>query len=227
MSYNRSAKGLSWGEGFPLSLLYLRLFQRYGHRFWWPGTTPFDIAVGAVLVQNSPWRRVEQIFRLNPWLCDRETVQKIGTDTLAETIWPVGSRFRKARALQALAEIFPHLQNLPDKEARKALLRIHGIGPETADSILLYAFQRPVFVVDAYTRRILARLWDNPNFTKVSYDDLRQWLEVRLPREVAWYQDAHAQFVIHAQTVCRIRPQCVRCILQSICLYGRKQGWER
>ncbi len=209
-----------WGEGFSVPLLYMRLFQRYGHRFWWPGDTPFEIAVGAVLVQNVQWRRVEHLFQEHPGLKDPQYVQRIPEARLAQWLRPVGSSLRKARAIQALARKFPTLTTLSDEEARRMLLAIHGVGPETADSVLLYALNRPVFVVDAYTRRILARVWDQEALLRIPYDTLRRWLEARIPRDVAWYQDAHAQFVVHAQRVCRVRPRCEACVLRSVCMSG-------
>jgi len=207
----------------PLPALYLRMFQHHGHRFWWPGETPFEIAAGAVLVQNIQWKRVEAVLARHPWLKNPREVLSTPQKDLAALLRPLGSGARKAGALQALARIFPELVLLPTHEARKGLLAIQGIGPETADSVLLYALGRPVFVVDAYTRRILSRIYGDGRFLRMPYETLQKWLESRVPRDVALYQDFHAQFVAHAQTLCRPRPRCPACFLRRGCL-GAEDG---
>ncbi len=209
---------------FPLPALYLRMFQHHGHRFWWPGETPFEIAVGAILVQNIQWRRVEAMLARHPWLKDPLRVLSVPEEELAALLRPLGSGARKAGALQALARIFPDLTNRSTPEAREALLAIRGIGPETADSILLYALERPMFVVDAYTRRILSRFYGDGRFLRMPYDALRVWLESQVPRDVPLYQDFHAQFVAHAQVLCRPRPRCDACFLRTGCPGARGTG---
>lgn len=202
----------------PLPLLYLRMFQQYGHRFWWPGETPFEISAGAILVQNIQWKRVATLLQAHPWLRDPDRVLAAPEEELVALVRPLGSGARKAGALRELARMFPELPHLPLSEARKALLQVKGIGPETADSILLYAFSKPVFVVDAYTRRILSRLSGDERFRTMPYDRLRLWIETRIPQDVALYKDFHAQFVIHAQTLCRPHPRCPDCPLRAWCL---------
>ena len=208
----------------PLPALYLRMFQHHGHRFWWPGEAPFEIAAGAILVQNIQWRRVEAMLDRHPWLKDPREVLSVPERTLATLLRPLGSGARKAGALRALARIFPDLANRSTPEARETLLSIRGIGPETADSILLYALGRPVFVVDAYTRRILSRFYGDGRFLRMPYDALQRWLESQVPRDVLLYQDFHAQFVAHAQTLCRPRPRCEACFLRRGCSGAREAG---
>lgn len=211
----------------PLPLLYLRLFQRYGHRFWWPGEAPFEVAAGAILVQNIQWKRVAHLLQTHPFLKNPDEVPAIPEHELSALLRPLGSGARKAGALKALARIFPELPKRSLQEARQALLDVKGIGPETADSILLYAFHRPIFVIDAYTRRILARLYGDGRFLKMRYDELRGWVEAQIPRDVVLYQDFHAQFVIHAQTSCRPRPRCETCVLWRWCLGRASQDLSR
>ncbi len=208
----------------PLPALYLRMFQHHGHRFWWPGKTPFEIAAGAILVQNIQWKRVEAVLASHPGLKEPGMVLSMPEEELASLLRPLGSGARKAGALQALARIFPDLWSWSTLQAREALLAVRGIGPETADSILLYALGRPVFVVDAYTRRILARLRGDRRFLRMPYDMLRLWLEAQIPQDVALYQDFHAQFVVHAQSLCRPRPRCRECFLRMGCLEAGREA---
>lgn len=210
---------------------YARLLDAYGPQHWWPGDTPFEVMVGAILTQNTAWSNVERAIanlKASGRLSCRG-ILSLGDATLAELIRPAGYFNVKARRLKALCafladrgmaaapERLRALAPLPD--LRRQLLAVHGVGEETADSILLYALGLPVFVVDAYTRRIFSRLGliagDEP------YACIQQSFEAALPREVALYNEYHALIVHHGKTVCRPRPRCHACPLHGICLQAQ------
>ncbi|RMD71623.1 MAG: endonuclease, partial [Gammaproteobacteria bacterium] len=153
-------------EPLGIAAIYALLHHAYGPQRWWPGETPFEIMVGAVLTQNTAWHNVEKaIARLREagWL-EAGAIDALPQELLEERIRPAGCFRVKARRLKTLCAWylqqggFEALRRWPTGKLRHALLAIHGIGPETADDILLYAFSRPVFVIDAYTRRIFSRL---------------------------------------------------------------------
>lgn len=210
---------------------YERLLDACGPQHWWPGDTPFEVMVGAILTQNTAWSNVERAIanlKASGRLSCRG-ILSLGDATLAELIRPAGYFNVKARRLKALCafladrgvaaapERLRALAPLPD--LRRQLLAVHGVGEETADSILLYALGLPVFVVDAYTRRIFSRLGliagDEP------YARIQQSFEAALPREVALYNEYHALIVHHGKTVCRPQPRCHECPLHDICLQAQ------
>ena len=199
--------------------LFDALYRRWGPQRWWPAQTPFETIVGAILTQNAAWTNVERaIARLRA--ADRLTpdgLRAAAPAELAEWIRPAGYFNVKARRLGAFLErlfadyggSLDRLFALPTGVLRDKLLSIHGIGPETADSILLYAAGRPVFVVDAYTRRALVRHgWVAPN---ASYDELARFFTDRLPRDTALYNEYHALMVRLGKETCRTRPCCRDC----------------
>ena len=210
-----------------LESIYRRLFDHYGPQHWWPAETPFEVMVGAVLTQNTAWtnveRAIENLRRAD--LLEAEAIAVLSLDRLALHLRPSGYFNVKARRLQALCRWVlaqDEAKDLATEPLRERLLSIHGIGPETADDILLYAYQRPVFVIDAYTRRLFSRLGlldgDLP------YETLRATFERALPPEVAIYNEYHALIVHHAKQVCRPKPQCERCFLKTKCHWGRSSG---
>ena len=197
-----------------LSAVFNTLYRCYGPQHWWPGDTPFEIMVGAVLTQNTAWSNVEKAIA-NLVAHDRLDAARIVTarrEQLARLLKPSGYFNIKAQRLRNFcrwylaAGGYAALAALPTGELRRALLTVNGIGPETADDILLYAFGRPVFVIDAYTRRLLARLQlcsgDEP------YDDMRLAIEAALGPDVPLFSEYHALIVRHAKEVCRVRPRC-------------------
>lgn len=202
----------------PLTL-FEALYRRWGPQHWWPGETPFEVIIGAILTQNTAWTNVERAIarlraedRLSP-----HRLYEADPRALAEWIRPAGYFNVKARRLRAFldwlfAEFDGRLDQLfalPTPTLRTALLNVAGIGPETADSILLYAAGRPVFVVDAYTRRALLRhRWIAP---EASYDDVARFFTTRLPRDTALFNEYHALIVRLGKTTCRTRPQCEIC----------------
>jgi endonuclease-3 related protein len=218
------ARPLPRGE---MRALYRRLQRRYGRLDWWPAKSRFEILVGAVLTQNTAWRNVElALVRLRAagWTGARAILAAPRRE-LAEALRPSGYFNLKSERLSNLCRWFEdaggfrRLDRWPTGRLRDALLSVNGIGPETADDILLYAFDRPVFVVDAYTRRILARLGllaDRPG-----YEVLRQRIEHALPADVAVYKQYHALIVEHAKHSCRPRPRCSGCGLAPHCMTAR------
>ncbi|MCU7843171.1 MAG: endonuclease [Candidatus Thiodiazotropha sp. (ex Monitilora ramsayi)] len=178
--------------------------------------------VGAVLTQNTAWTHVEraidnlrQADLLNP-----AAITALDQSDLADYLRPVGYFNIKAKRLQALTRFLidhPQLNSLETDELRQQLLSVHGIGPETADDILLYAYQRPVFVVDAYTRRLFGRLGLMDR--EASYENLRHAFEAGLKQDAQMFNEYHALIVMHAKTVCRAKPVCDNCCLRRRCAY--------
>lgn len=204
------------------TLYYESLFAHLGPQKWWPARTPFEVIVGAILTQNTSWTNVERAIAnlrrerlLNP-----RALERVPFARLAGLIRSSGYFRQKAKKLKAFvrflrAEYSGSLARMfrtPTLELRQKLLAVHGIGPETADSILLYAGKKDVFVVDAYTRRIFSRHgWVPEN---VSYEELRSKIEAALPRNVSRYNEFHALLVMAGKNWCRTRePRCSECPL--------------
>lgn len=206
-----------------LHALHCRLLAAYGHQNWWPASSRFEVLVGAVLTQNTAWINVEKaIANLRAaGLLEAHKLLAVPTPELAAVIRPAGTFNIKAERLHALCRWFteqggfPELDTQPTPTLRMSLLAVRGVGRETADAMLLYAFQRPVFVVDAYTRRIFARLGlveDEPH-----YETLRERVEDAAPDDTDWFNEMHALLVAHAKTHCRLRPHCTACPLRVDC----------
>ena len=203
--------------------IYHALHLDHGDQGWWPGDSRFEIMVGAILTQNTNWRNVEKAL-LNlkgQGLLDPRSIIDSAQDRLARVLQPSGYFNIKAVRLKNYCAwyleqgAFETLRYLDTTELRTRLLRINGIGPETADSILLYAFQRPIFVIDQYTRRILRRAGCING--DEAYDDLRTMVERKLGLDVAVLNEFHALIVAHAKTHCRKKPLCDGCALNSLC----------
>lgn len=203
--------------------VYQRLFDAYGPQHWWPGETPFEIMVGAILTQNTAWTNVERaIANLQAAeLLDPTAIVAADLPTLATCLRPSGYFNVKAERLRAFCDWFltqgglPGLSALDTTALRRALLAVKGVGPETADDILLYAFERPVFVVDAYTRRIFSRL--GLVAADIGYEPLRARFEQTLEPDVALFNEYHALIVRHGKEVCRPKPRCAECCLRPHC----------
>jgi len=209
--------------------IYEHLLAAYGPQGWWPGDSPFEVIVGAILTQSTAWTNVEKAIAnlraahaLTP-----AGLLALTTEETAALVRPAGYFNVKARKLQALAEFLAHrhgsdldsLLALETGRLREALLGVYGIGPETADSILLYAAHRPVFVVDAYTRRVFSRL----GLVKdtISYPDLQALFTSHLPPDASLFNEYHALIVRHGKVCCRKRhPQCGACPLRPVCAFG-------
>ena len=203
--------------------VYARLLAANGKQRWWPGDTAFEIMVGAVLTQNTAWTNVEKAIvnlKRARALSPRAIVQA-HPRRLAAWLKPSGYFNIKARRLRAMCRWLigrggvRKIAGLPLHELRPALLAVHGIGPETADDILLYAFERPVFVIDAYTRRIFRRL----GLIKggEDYETLRSIFEDALGADARLFNEYHALIVAHGKDVCRTQPLCRNCCLAEKC----------
>lgn len=206
----------------PLLDLYDELLAAFGPQKWWPGESPLEVAVGAVLVQNTAWRNVEHaIANLKHYdLLDAKRLYCLEPSKLEELIKPAGYFRLKAQRLGNLLELIVEvhggsLENLfalGIDEARRQLLGVNGVGPETADSILLYAGGLPKFVVDTYTRRVLVRHgWLKP---PVNYDQMQQLFESRLPTEAQLLNEYHALIVRLGHEFCGTTPRCDCCPLR-------------
>lgn len=203
--------------------IYQKLFSNYGPRHWWPGDSAFEIMVGAVLTQNTAWINVEKAIAnlKRARMLSVKAIAEAHPRRLASLIRPSGYFNIKAKRLRALCRWvvaqggLKRLATLSTEELRYALLAVHGIGPETADDILLYAFERPVFVIDAYTRRVFARLGAIAGAEP--YETLRRTFELSLGEDVALYNEYHALIVRHGKETCRKTPLCHRCCLAAAC----------
>jgi endonuclease-3 related protein len=213
-----------------LTGIYNALLRRFGPQHWWPGDTPLEIMIGAILTQNTNWANVEKaIGNLKAEKAlDARLLCKMDPARLAALIRPSGYFNVKARRLQALMKFLYEeyggdpaamadgsLENL-----RQKLLAVHGVGAETADSILLYALNMPVFVTDAYTRRIFSRLGMIPE--KSSYDDTQRLFKDHLRKEEGLFNEYHALLVALGKNYCRPRPLCQECPLITICPEGNR-----
>ena len=217
--------GASRGASRRLRAVYARLLARFGHAGWWPAETALEVCVGAVLVQNTAWSSVEKSLAVlrERGLLDLQRLVRLSPEELAPLVRSSGTFRVKARRLHALVVFLDvryagRLERMREEdpwELRRALLEVPGIGRETADSIVLYAAGLPLFVVDAYTRRVFSRLGvvrgDEP------YDELQRFFHESLPQEAKLFNDFHAQVVTLAKEVCRARPRCPFCPLGGLC----------
>jgi endonuclease-3 related protein len=211
------------GVGILLKELYGILWKAWGPQGWWPGDTPFEVAVGAILTQNTNWGNVAQAIAVlkGAELLTPEALHDLPESELARLIRPAGYYNIKARRLKNFLDFLANdyrysMARLADADLeslRPALLGVKGIGPETADSILLYALDKPTFVADAYTFRILSRHGLIPE--ACSYEELRQLFMEHLPPEVPFYQEYHALLVRLGKDRCRPQPRCPDCPLEG------------
>lgn len=199
------------------------LFAQHGPQHWWPAGTPFEVMVGAVLTQNTSWRNVEcAIINLKAAdALEAEAIVALPQAELADLLVPVGYFNVKAQRLKAFCTGYlarggyARLKFWPTLKLRRELLAISGIGPETADDILLYAFARPVFVIDAYTRRLFSRLGLMP--LDAPYEVIRAVCERALGLNAPLFNEYHALIVTHGKHICRTRPRCEGCVLRAQC----------
>ncbi|HEB98401.1 MAG TPA: endonuclease III domain-containing protein [Thiotrichales bacterium] len=203
--------------------VYERLHEAHGPQHWWPGETPFEIMVGAILTQNTAWTNVERAIAnlkraraLSP-----RAIVAAEPERLGEWLRPSGYFNIKARRLRNFCTWYleqgglSRLKWLDTQALRHAVLSVNGVGPETADDILLYAFERPVFVIDAYTRRLFSRLGMISG--EEGYETLRHAFEHALGPDVALFNEYHALIVVHAKDICRKKPSCGDCVLKRGC----------
>lgn len=202
-------------------VIFETLYRHYGPQNWWPADTPFEMMIGSILVQNTNWRNAEKaLTKLSPFL-EPEMIDRLPIEELAELIRSSGFFNIKAKRIKSFIDWFKtyhydieEIKKLNRQELRRELLSIKGVGKETADVMLLYAFDKPIFVADAYARRIFHRLgYDIPT----SYDGLRERVEERLPNDLVLYNEFHALLVEHAKQFCRTKPICDGCPLFDSC----------
>jgi endonuclease-3 related protein len=204
--------------------IYRKLYQAYGPRNWWPGETSFEVMVGAILTQNTSWRNVEKAIQklkakrvLNP-----QGIYDMKRSQLASLIKSSGYYRIKADRLKSFIDfLFEEYDGDLKKmnrrklvELRKKLLGVKGIGPETADSILLYGLKKPIFVVDAYTKRVLSR--HGVISEKASYEEIQKLLMDHLPLDEKLFNEYHALIVQAGKMVCKKIPRCDICPIRGI-----------
>ena len=208
-----------------LRKIYRKLLRAFGPQHWWPGETPFEVIVGAILAQNTAWTNAATAIQnlKREHLLSPSALEQVPIGRLAGLIRSSGYFNQKARRLKSFVLYLrdsyhgdlKKMQRVPLTRLRNELLAISGIGPETADSILLYAFGKPVFVVDAYTRRVLARHslidWG------AGYQEIQQLFMERLPRKRTLLNEYHALIVALAKGFCqKTKPKCHLCPLRKV-----------
>ncbi|MEK6528868.1 MAG: endonuclease III domain-containing protein [Nitrospirota bacterium] len=207
-----------------LTEMYHSLYDAFGPEHWWPGDTPFEVAVGAILTQNTNWGNVEKAINnlKKQKALNAVALQKMPDKKLALLIKPAGYYNIKTKRLKNFLNFFVnHFKgdmNRMKKEItlclREKLLGVNGIGPETADSILLYALEKPIFVIDAYTKRILAR--HKLVSKKADYHEMQELFHNNLPKNTKLYNEYHALFVKLGKDYCKTKPRCEECPMQSL-----------
>lgn len=205
--------------------IYQKLYHTFGEQHWWPGETPFEVAVGAILTQNTAWANashaIEELKRAG--LLEPHLISRVSQKRLADLIHSSGFFNQKARRLKIFSRHLiknyhgdlARMKRVPTDVLRRELLSLSGIGPETADSILLYALEKPVFVVDAYTRRVLARhrliSWE------ASYEEIQSHFMAHLPKSPKLFNEYHALLVALGKNLCTKRaPSCHPCPLRGV-----------
>lgn len=207
-----------------LKWIYKRLFDHYGPRGWWPAKTPFEVAVGAILTQNTAWVNVERAIENleNEGLLNQDALRNVSTERLSQLIRPAGYYRLKAKRLKEFINfLFSNYNGDMERmfmtdpiTLRGQLVGINGIGLETADSILLYAGGIPIFVVDAYTKRILTR--HNLIAPKATYPEIQNLFMDNLPHDTRLYNEFHALLVQLGKEVCKRIPRCDVCPIKGI-----------
>ncbi len=215
-----------------LSLLevYNILLNFQGPQHWWPGETPDEIIIGAILTQNVAWKNVVKALDNlhSAGIYTLKDLDALPVEAIAPLIRPTLYYNQKAKKLKTFTNFLResyqfNLNKMFSEELqtlRSEILKLKGLGPETVDSILLYAGSKPVFVVDAYTIRLLTRL----GFTdkKMNYSEWQKFITERIPQDIALYNDFHAQIVCLCKDICRNKPLCKNCPLTSYCTYYLK-----
>ena len=204
-----------------LMTIYQSLLGAYGSQNWWPADSIFEVMVGAVLTQNTDWANVEKaITNLKCSAClSLDRILATSDDDLAQLIRPSGYFNIKARRLKNLCKWMAEnggeskLADIDTVTLRSSLLNVNGVGPETADDIMLYAFERPVFVIDAYTRRLFAKLGLIEG--SEPYEQLQQIFEAELEPDVSLFNQYHALIVRHAREKCLESSDCRHCLVEN------------
>ena len=213
-----------------LNTIYQTMYKAYGPQHWWPGETPFEVMIGAILTQNTSWTNVEKAvsnLKTHRWLSPKK-LSEIEDVKLAQAIRSAGYFNQKTKKLKNFISFFKEKYQFSIKKMkvpevyvmRNELLEVNGIGPETADSILLYALEKPVFVIDAYTKRIFSRL--GLCNEDISYHDLQNLFMRNLKKDATKFNEYHALIVYHGKYLCKkTKPLCDQCCLSTVCEYGK------
>ncbi len=206
-----------------LTDIYNSLYKHFGPQQWWPGDTPFEIAVGAILTQNTNWDNVEKAIGnlKKERALKAKILHEMPPPKIASLIRPAGYFNVKTRRLKNfLAFLLNHYKGSMKRmkaedthSLREGLLNVNGIGPETADSILLYALEKPVFVIDAYTKRVLQR--HKVVSEKAAYQELQDLFQTNLRTDVSLFNEYHALLVMLGKHYCKPRPRCSGCPLEA------------
>lgn len=208
--------------------LYKCLFEHFGPQNWWPGDTPVEIVIGAILTQNTSWINVEKAIQKlkEEKALSINAIIKMEQEKLASLIRSSGYYNQKAERLKLLFQellrdfgALENLKNFPAKDARLWLLNRKGVGPETADSILLYALEKPYFVIDTYTMRIASRIPIAPDNISKDYHMLQKYIMNELPDDIVVYNEYHALFVALGKDFCNPRPKCLLCPVNELCSF--------
>jgi endonuclease-3 related protein len=216
-----------------LSGIFRRLSECFGPQFWWPGESPFEVMIGAILTQSASWHNVEMAITSlkKAAMLSPPALREMPPGELARYIHSSGYYNAKAKKLKALADWLGIYGDDLHKafaggldEKRRELLGIHGIGPETADSILLYAAGKPVFVIDAYTRRIIDRVGIAP--AENSYSAYQRLFTSNLEARSAYFNEYHALLVKLGKDVCRKKPLHGGCCIRQLCDLGRSAATQ-
>jgi endonuclease-3 related protein len=217
-----------------LNQIYRKLLGKYRSQGWWPVNGKyypgdyahpknekerFEIIIGAILTQNTSWKNVEKALEelRSRGLLSRQKLKSTPVRGLSRYIKSSGYFNQKARKIKAMMRFLESGKEVN----RENLLEVWGVGPETADSILLYAYKKPYFVVDAYTKRVLSRM--GLCSTDISYDKLQDLIAGRIRKSVRTYNEFHALLVRHGKQVCTTKPGCGECVLKKLCDHGSKQ----
>ena len=207
-----------------LNRIYKKLYNYFGKQHWWPAKTKLEVIIGAMLTQNTAWPNVEKAIAnlKRKRLLSFQKLSKIETNELANLIKPAGYFNVKARRLRSILDFIRddfrgnlrNMQKINTQELRNQLLNVNGIGPETADSILLYAFDKPIFVIDAYTKRILSRL--RMSSLNSSYDEIQELFMRDLALDTHLFNEYHALIVKLGKDYCKKNnPKCNECPIRD------------
>ncbi len=211
--------------------IYQKLSAHFGKQNWWPAETQFEVIVGAILTQNTAWRNVEKVIKdlKSSELLTPDGIFRVEDSELTDIIRSAGYYNSKTKKLKAFVRFLYDgysgsldlFFDRPKEEIRRELLSLWGIGPETADSILLYAGNKRSFVVDAYTRRIFNRLGVVDE--NINYDELKKIFEDQIPANLDIYKEFHAVIVMLGKDYCKVRPVCKDCPVREECLWIKKR----
>jgi endonuclease-3 related protein len=200
--------------------IYKNLLTYFGPQAWWPAETPFEVMIGAILTQNTNWKNVEKaIVNLKAHkLLSPKAVLEVRNSKLENLIRSSGYYKQKTKKLKVFVRFFLREYGGSMRKMRRVdrseLLKVHGIGPETADSILLYALDKPSFVVDAYTKRIGNRVG---LFKFSDYHQIKEFFEKNLPKDLEMYKEYHALLVELGKNYCKTKPECRDCPIDRLC----------